>query len=49
MTEGCVTIIDKAISLLKDRASKVEFTWHGNPVSAYWVGEIIRIDVKKQK
>jgi sulfatase maturation enzyme AslB (radical SAM superfamily) len=44
-----MTIVDKAINLLKDGAKKVEFEWQGAEVTAYWVNKILRIDVKGLK
>ncbi len=41
-----MNIIDRALSLLKDGAKKVEFEWEGKAISAYWAGTIIRIDIK---
>lgn len=46
---GKVSIIDKAIELLKDGAKKVDFDWHGANVTAYWVGPVLRIDIKNLK
>ncbi|GEA15547.1 hypothetical protein E308F_17910 [Moorella sp. E308F] len=44
-----MTIIDQAINLLKDGAKKVEFEWQGTEVTAYWVNNVLRIDVKGLK
>lgn len=41
-----MNIIDKAVSLLKDGAKRVDFEWEGNSVVAYWAGTVLRIDVK---
>lgn len=39
-------IWSKAIWLLQDGANKVEFTYNNCSVTAYWVKEILRIDIK---
>lgn len=44
-----MSIIDKAIKLLQDGARKVEFEWQGAEVTAYWVNNVLRIDVKGLK
>ena len=39
----------KAIILLQDGAKKVEFDWDGLEVTAYWVKDLLRIDIKGVK
>lgn len=42
-------IWNKAIWLLQDGANKVEFTYNDCNVTAYWVKDVLRIDVKGLK
>lgn len=41
-----MNLIDKALTLLKEGANRVEFEYQGHKVVAYKCGTIIRIDVK---
>jgi len=40
-----MSLIEKALALLREGAMRVDFEWNGKWVSAYWVGDVLRIDV----
>lgn len=44
--ESAQNLFDKAVEALMSGMKKVEFSWNGTEIVAYWAGTILRIDIK---